>query len=609
MTLSAHPLAQGFPQVGHKDWLAMVETVLKGQSFDRRLVKLTADGIAVQPIYTAENAAPAAGPLFGARDLDRPWDLRSEIAHPNPVDAHRQALQELENGAASLVLRLDPTGVCGVAVASKADLGTVLDGVLLDLAPVALDAGFLGPQAGDWLGELGKMSPNAPLAFHMDPISAYASSGHSPGPIQSHIFLAAETGARWAAPYARASFVLASGRVAHEAGGSEGQELALALASALAYARAMVRSGLSMQDAFNRIVLGLSTDETYFNSIAKVRAARVLWNKLTAACGVDTPARIESRSSSRMLSTLDPWVNLLRLTAAGFAAGVGGADAVTLAAFTEPLGRPTDFARRQARNTQLVLMEEANLGRVGDPAAGAWYLETLTDNMARSAWSQFQTIEAQGGIVEALARGEFQKAIFEVRDKRCADIATRRTGIIGVTEFPTLTGAPVELDRSDPSASAKTSPRVQLPGPDSHCQPLAHWRAAEGFEQLRQQAAHLDTTPTAILATLGSARDFAARVGFSQNVLAAGGIASSTQDIARITLAECPLAVLCGADDAYLTDGESAARTLKKAGIRHLLVAGRPANAEALKAAGVDGFIFAGADLAVALSACLEVYS
>ena len=606
MTQTADRLANEFPPVTRQDWLALVDGVLKGQSFDRRLVHATADGIPVQPLYTADHAGPAVGPLIGPRDIDRPWDLRATIAHPSTAEAARQALQDLENGAASLLVRIDPTGVRGVAMGDRSDLAAALSGVLLDLAPVALDAGFLGPQAADWLGELGKLSPQAPLAFHMDPLSAFAETGTSPGPIESHMILAAETGVRWTAPYARASLFLATGRVVHEAGGSEGQELGFALAAALAYAKALVRAGLPLAEAFERIVLGVSVDATYFNGIAKLRALRLLWGKLTTACGVTAMARIEARSSARMLSTLDPWVNLLRLTAAGFAAGVGGADAVVLAPFTDPLGRPTDFARRQARNTQLVLMEEANLGRVADPAAGAWYLETLTDQMARAGWAAFQAIEATGGIIPALQQEQLQKAVAEVRQQRQQDTATRKTGLIGVTEFPILTDAPVELDGVDVSAFARPGPRVQLPGPAGRAEPLAPWRAAEAFEALRDRAKALSSPPVALLATLGTPRDHAARVGFSQNALAAGGLSVAVQPVAVITTAEQPVAVLCGTDEAYVAEGEAAARALKAAGVRRLLVAGRPSNQDALRASGVDGFIYAGADLVQILAQCLE---
>ena len=609
MTLTADRLANAFPPATRQDWLALVEGVLKGQPFERRLVRQTADGVPIQPLYTAETSSPAAGPLFGPRDVGRPWQLRSAIAPPSPAEAGRQALQELENGAASLLLRIDPAGARGVAAANRDDLATALSGVLLDLAPVALDAGFLGPHAADWLGDLGKRSPQAPLAFHMDPLSAFAQSGASPGPMESHLILAAETGARWAVPYARASLFLATGRTVHEAGGSDGQELGFALASALAYARALTRAGLPMEEAFQRIVLGVSVDATYFTGVAKLRALRLVWAKLTAACGVEADAVIEARSSARMLSTLDPWVNLLRLTAAGFAAGVGGADAVVLAPFTEPLGRPTDFARRQARNTQLILMEEAHLGRVADPAAGAWSLETLTDQIARAGWACFQAIEGAGGVLAALESGQIQAEVAKVRQQRETDTATRRSGLVGVTELPILTDAPVELDTTDAAPFARPSPRVQLPGPSSRAAPLAPWRAAEAFEALRDRARSLSPPPTALLATLGTPRDHSARVGFSQNVLAAGGLSVQLRPAGDITLAEHPVAVICGADEAYLAEGETVARALKAAGVRHLLVAGRPANQDALRAAGVDGFIYAGGDLAAALAHCLEAFA
>jgi methylmalonyl-CoA mutase len=606
VTLAATPLAEDFPEPSREDWLKLVDGVLKGAPFDKRLVKTTADGIAVQPLYTADNSAAPSGPLTGAADIDRPWDLRSEIRHPDPKEANRQILQELENGAASVTVKIDPAGADGAAIASKADLATALEGVVLDLAPVALDAGYLGPQAADWLAELGKMSPNAPLALHMDPLSTFARTGASPGPIESHLILSATTAARWAIPYAKASFFLASGRVVHEAGGSEGQELGFALASALAYAKAMVRAGLPMDEAFGRIVLGLATDETYFYSLAKLRAARLLWAKLTGACGVTRAAVIEARSSSRMLSTLDPWVNLLRLTASGFAAGVAGANAVTLAPFTEPLGHPTDFARRQARNTQLVLMEESQLGRVADPAAGAWYLETLTDQMARAGWAAFQAIEAKGGIVAALGDGALQSAVQATRKGRASDIATRKSGLIGVSEFPILQQAPVDVAAVNASAVAKAGPKVQLPGPDGKCAPLAPWRLAESFEGLRNRALALKTPPKAALATLGGAKDFAARMGFGRNALAAGGIDSDT--VAASDVSGSKLAVLCGTDDAYVETGETAVKALKAAGVTRVLVAGRPANSEALTAAGVDGFIYAGCDLASALSDALGVF-
>ena len=609
MTAHAQPLTSGFPANTREEWMSLVETVLKGQPFEKRLVRSTSDGVAIQPLETANTAAKSCGPLFGPRDVERPWDLRCEITHPDPKTANRQILQDLEGGAASVLLKLDPTGETGIAVGGAADLSTALDGVFLELAPVALDAGFLGPQAADWLGELGKRAPNAPLSFHMDPLSAYAASGVCPGAIDSQIALAAETGARWAVPYAKATVFLASGRVVHEAGGSEGQEIAFALSAAVAYAKALVAAGLSTPEAFGRIVLGLAAEETYFTSLAKLRATRRLWSQVTRACGVELPARIEARSSRRMLSTLDPWVNLLRLSAAGFAASVGGADAVILAPFTEPMGHPSELARRQARNTQLVLMEEAQLGRVSDPAAGAYSLETLTDGIARKAWAIFQEIEAHGGIVKALEQGAVQSSVASVRARRDKDLSTRRQGMIGVNEFPLLTDSPVELDSVTSSAFAEASPSIAASGPDSRCEPLAPWRAAEAYEHLRDRARHVTSRPAATVATLGSIRDYAARAGFIDNALAAGGISTNRVPVADVQSGETRLVVLCGADTVYETEGVEAVSRLKSAGAGKILIAGRPSNLEALIAAGASGALYLGGDLVSLLGDCLEAFA
>ena len=202
------------------------------------------------------------------------------------------------------------------------------------------DAGFLGPQAADWLAAAAKGSPAAKLFFHLDPLSAFARAGESPGPIESHLISAATVARRMANSYPDAGLFLASGQVVHEAGGGEAGELAFAIAAALTYAKALVRAGLAIQEAFAKIVLGLSADADYFATLAKLRAARAVWSRVTAACGVSAAPRIEARSSHRMLAAHDPWTNMLRLTASAVGASIGGADAVVLGSFTDALGLP-----------------------------------------------------------------------------------------------------------------------------------------------------------------------------------------------------------------------------------------------------------------------------
>lgn len=476
------PLADDFAPPAREDWLRLVEKTLKGETFDDALVRKTADGIAIQPLYTAETAPDVVRDLR-ARDADRPWDLRMRVAHPDPRQAGAEGLKDLESGAASLLLAIDPTGQAGVAVGSAEDLVKALDGVLLDLAPVALDAGYLGPKAADWLGTLAKAAPNAPLAFHMDPLTTFAVTGASPGPVESHIVSAATVGARLSSTYAKASLFLATGRAAHEAGGSNTEELALMAASALAYAKALVRAGLPMDEAFRRITLGVSLDGEYFTGIAKVRAARALWSRITQACGVDVPAVVEVRSSNRMLTKADAWTNLLRLTSAGVAGALGGADAIVLGAFTDAIGLPTAFGRRQARNTQLVLMEESHLGRVADPAGGAWYLDTLTDQIARAAWTGFQAIETAGGVVKALEAGLIADAVDATREAQAAAYADKSRKILGVTVFPNAQDKAPEVAVVDLAAFAAAGPDPRLPGPDSTCPPLPSIRFAAAFEE------------------------------------------------------------------------------------------------------------------------------
>ena len=466
----ASHLAADFAPATEADWRALVAKTLGEAPFES-LEKATVEGLPIEPLY-AQAAQPAITPR--ALDPDRHWEVRTLTAHPDAARANGEVLRDLEGNAASVIVRIDPRGKAGVAMGSADGMAKVLDGVILEFAPVVLDAGFLGPHAADWLGAVAKASPNALLRFNLDPLSALAETGASPGPIEAHLISASTVGVRLADTYPQAQLFLASGRVVHEAGGGEALEVAFAAAAAVAYAKALVRAGMPMADAFRRITLGLSVDADYFLSIAKLRAGRAVWARIAAACGADPIARVEARSSRRMLTAKDAWTNMIRLTAAGFGAAVGGADAVVLGNFTDALGLPTAFARRQSRNAQLVLMEEAHIGRVSDPAAGAGYVEALTDQIAREAWTRFQAIEAAGGVIAALTSGLIAAEV------AAANAARPAPRIIGVTAFPPDKDAPVEVEIA--AAKPVQAPSPRLPGPDSACPPLTPIRLSEAFE-------------------------------------------------------------------------------------------------------------------------------
>ena len=467
----AEALTSPFPPATEEAWRALVEKTLKDAPFES-LRKTTAEGLPVEPLYEAAEA-PARFPTRPF-DVDRAWDPRTLTSHPDPFAANREILRDLEGGAASVIVRIDPAGERGVALGSADGLARALKDVAPEYATLALDAGFLGPKAADWLGTVAKASPGALLAFHLDPLSAFAEAGASPGPIESHLVSAATVAARLGDTYPKAQLFLASGRVVHGAGGGEAAELAFAAAAAVAYAKAMVRAGMPIGEAFRRITLGLAADAEYFTTIATLRAARLVWARIATACGADAQARIEARSSHRMLAAKDAWTNMIRLTAAGFGAAVGGADAVVLGNFTDAIGLPTAFARRQSRNIQLVLMEEAHVGRVADPAAGAGYVEALTDEIARAAWAQFQAIEAKGGIIAALTSGLIADSVAK------ANAGRGPQKIVGVTAFPPEKETPVEVETA--KAKPVEAPSPQLPGPDGACPPLKPIRLSQAHE-------------------------------------------------------------------------------------------------------------------------------
>ncbi|WP_353956500.1 methylmalonyl-CoA mutase family protein [uncultured Brevundimonas sp.] len=457
----------GFPIPTPLEWREAAERALKDRPLES-LLHLDADRLVTRPLYAD---ATGVQPVFAPRPSDaegRAWDLRTLVEGDDAEAVNAGVLTDLENGAASVLL-------AGAMLSDGAWLGRALDGVALDLAPVALDAGFDGPAAADALAALAKGAPRALLRFHLDPISAFAEAGGSPRPIEDHLSEAAGAAARHAATYPEAGLFLASGRVAHEAGASIAQELAFAAGGAVAYVKAGVGAGLTVEAALGGVTLGLAVDQEYFDGLAKVRALRLIWTSLSKAFGMDAPAVIEARSSRRMLSARDPWPNLLRLTAAGFAGAVGGADAVVLDGFTRAEGLADAFARRQARNTQLVLMEEANLGRVDDPAAGSWYLDARTRELAEAGWAEFQAIEAEGGLVEALKGGIVQGRVARARQMREATFADGAAQIVGVTKYvdPEPRPAPVEAD----------APRRAPANPDLALRPI---RFAAPFEEAAQ---------------------------------------------------------------------------------------------------------------------------
>lgn len=601
------PLAAAFDPPDESRWRALAEAALKGAPFERLTTK-TPDGVVIAPLYRAPDVQTPAAPLIQAalagRSPHLPWDIRQLHAHPDPARLNAQVLEDLSGGVSSVEILIDDGCGAGVAVGH---LPAALAGVHLDIAPVAIDAGRLGSQAATALAALLAASGTDPArlapVFNLDPLSAWLRVGGCDRPLQAEL---AETMAQvgtLAAAYPRASALLISAQDAHEAGASPPQELALLLAATAEYLRAGEAAGVAPDFLAAISLARLSVGPDLIVEIAKLRAARVVWASLFAACGVDTaPMRLQAVTSRRMLTRDDAWTNILRGTAACFAAATAGADVVTVVPFTEPLGLPSALARRMARNTQLILMEECRLGHVADPGGGAFAVEALTHDLAQQAWAQFQAIERQGGLIASAKAGTLQGEIAAARDARAKLVATRRQPITGVSDYPLLDETTPEIE-----LGAGPVPKSEKPAADL-ITPLIWQRLSAPFEALRDAAKGKGAT--VFFANLGPLAEFSARANFAQNLYAAGGIGAIGPDAvypdhtaltAAFTASGCRVAVLTGADSRYTAEGQDAARALKAAGCDWLVYAGKPSDEPALRAQGFDQFIFAGQDAIAAL--------
>lgn len=610
--MSELPLASEFPAATRDDWLKLVETVLKGAPFEKKLVAKTYDGIAIQPLYErAANASRVSGRAEGA-----PWVVVQRIELRDPKEANKQALRDLENGATGLRLVFpSATGDYGFALpATKAALEQALDNVWLDGAEIELEVGPLSKDAAFWLAELAKdrgIDPaDAKFRFGFDPLGIVAATGKSPRSWSEIRKVFAESVTRLTSQGFRSDVAVADGRIVHASGGSEAQELAFVLSIAVEYLRALEAHGIALDQARDAIYFRLTADADQFLTIAKFRALRKLWARIEEASSLERkPIFISAETAWRMMTRPDPNVNILRTTIAVAAAGFGGADAITVLPHTAALGLPDGFARRLARNTQTILLEESNLYRVSDPAAGAGGIEALTAELCMSAWKLFQEIERDGGMAAALLKGAFQKKVAETRAARLRNIAIRKDAMTGTSEFPNVNENGETVLDDKPSLTELSFPSVS--------EPLPRQRLSEPFEALRDAAKKMKSPPKVFLANLGKPVDFTARATFARNFFEAGGIApvtnegfASPDEAARAFKSSgAKIACICSSDEIYSAEAVVAAKALKAAGARSVWLAGRAGEREAeYRAAGIGGYAYAGCDVVVALKSAQEAF-
>ncbi|MEE4495727.1 methylmalonyl-CoA mutase small subunit [Streptomyces sp. BE230] len=603
-------LAAEFPDPAHEQWQSLVEGVLRksgkdvsGSAAEKALSTTVEDGLITRPLYTSRDDAPDAG-LPGFAPFTRGstpqgstaggWGVRQRHTSTDPARLNEAVLADLENGATSLWLTVGGTG--GVPVSG---LARALEGVHLDLAPVVLEAGNeLDAAATELLrlhAERGVPADAVRGSLGADPLGQAARSGGE-ADLTSTVHWAKHCAAGF--PGLRA--VTVDALPYHEAGGSAAQELGSSLATGVAYLRALTEAGLGVEEACAQLEFRYAATADQFLTIAKLRAARRLWSRVAEVCGAPEAGaqRQHAVTSPVMMTRRDPWVNMLRTTLACLGAGVGGADAVTVLPFDHALGLPDAFARRIARNTSTILLEESHLARVIDPAGGSWYVERLTDELADAAWAFFQEIERSGGQAAALGSGMVAERIAATWAARSKDLARRKEPITGVSEFPHLAERTVEREPLPPADARGGLPVV---------------RRDEAFEALRARSdAHLAATgsrPRVFLAALGPASAHTARASFAANLFQAGGIepvhepvrvdASSAAE--ALAAAGTDVVCLCSSDALYAEQAGEVADALVAAGAQRVYLAGRPG-----AYAGVDEYVFAGCDVVAVLSSVLD---
>lgn len=632
-------LSGGFEDASEADWLKAVEKALKGGGIDK-ITRQTRDGIKIKPLYRETDFDSASDPLGalgaapylrGAHTTPDPvlqWDIRQRFTHPDPDATNAEILRDLERGVTGVELAVDCSGQNGVQLCDADAIATALKGIHPDIAPIALD--HCGPGTGASIAALLALwaeaqdtSTRAKLAFNIDPIGVLMRTGTLGGGLEKVYAKIAALTEALALRFPLATVLRADARPVHEAGGTEAQELAALIASAVDTMRRLDDADLKAERSAPQFLFTLTTDGNYGLGIAKLRAARQLWARIQDAMGLTAqPMTLQAVTSARILTRYDPWVNMLRGTAACFAAAVGGADIITVRPFNEALGLPEELGRRIARNTQIMAMEESGLGRVADPSGGAWFSETLARDMADAAWTEFQQIEAEGGLAQSLMSGALQSRIDNARGKLLKDIARRKVPITGVSEFPLLDAVDAPIgdpgpvtpkDGIDPSGlNAFIPDNTDLSDPDATAAPLTPIRVAEPFETLRDRAeADFQKTgqrPAIFLATLGPLAEHTARADFARNLFAAGGLEAISAPVAPESITEltaaykasgCQIAVLCGSDPRYADEAEAAAKALKQAGVQTFWLAGKH------EAPGIDRHIFMGCDVVHELTLAL----
>ncbi|MDR2512521.1 MAG: acyl-CoA mutase large subunit family protein [Puniceicoccales bacterium] len=613
-------LASEFSANTHSEWKTAAEALLKGAPFDKIMLTPTPERITLQPIYEPEllGALPAVATLPGqdgflrgtrtAGYLAAPWDIAQEISVSDPAAFNAALLRDLGAGQNAVSLSLDGPGslLLDDATAARTAFKDVLPGAL----SWHFHAGTRTPAVAalfiDWLAEQKANAATVRGSLNYDPAGVLAATGVLDIALDKACDNVAALAKLAAAKLPGFTAIGVVTRAYHNAGASAAEELGTAIATGLAYLRVLGERGFHIDAAAAQIAFHFSIGGNFFVELAKLRAARTLWARIVAELGGSPAAQAmhqHARTGLLNKTRHDPYVNILRTTTEALGSVIAGVDSLTVGTFDECVRLPNEFSRRVARNTHVILQEECELTSVIDPSGGSWYIEQLTDDIARKAWEFFQKIEAQGGVFAAIKSGLIQESIAATRKEREKLLGQRRLSLVGTNQYPNIQEEPLS-ETGLPPPVASFAPAVET----APALPTA--RLATRYEALRAAATAYKTQhghgPRIHLANIGPLRRHKARADFTRGFFETGGfeIAGSegATDPAVIAKGACDsgaqLVVICGHDEDYITQVPAIAQALKaQAPHLTLILAGNPGDNEAAyKAAGLDAYIFVKSD-------------
>jgi len=607
-------IKESFPVPSFEEWKAQVEKDLKGASFEKKLITKTYEGIDLNPIYTKKDIENLEfiNSLPGDKNNVRgncssgyhkkTWNVNQEINVADVDEFNRSLTEALNNGQNSINVSLDTAtklgldadyastdqvGDCGVSISGIKSLGRALKKVDINSFPIYLDAGFNSipflALLNSHLTENKLDSSNLKGAITSDPIHHLCEHGELPINM-SFSFDMMKLAVDWSKENAPNLKVIGINTLSYtNSGANSVQELAFAMSTLVYYLNEMIERKIDVNQIINKIQFTFGTSTNYFMEIAKYRAARILITSVAKEYGIDSEnieINIAAETSTFYHTKNDPYVNLLRSTTQTFSAILGGVNNITTSTFDEEIRIPDNFSRRIARNTQTILREESHLDQVIDAAGGSYYIETLTDQLAKEAWQNFKKIENNGGIFEELKTGTIQNSISEVVQQREKDINKRKSVIVGTNMFADINETKLQDRKFNQKAfqekRAEYLKKYRLNGSEethnnimsrlnsihsnnsidiidqmteaysdgatlgeitsaltsSHkknivIDKLSTRRSSENFEELREKAIQYnlknDSLPTVFLANMGTVKEFKARAEFAKGFFEVGG--------------------------------------------------------------------------------------